>query len=97
RGGAHGSRSRPEKREFRFTMTQERWLRTNLILAALFGASMAMALSLGTNPVHFFKALFFNANYPTDVLILWQIRLPRCLMAALAGASLSITGALFQA
>jgi iron complex transport system permease protein len=44
-----------------------------------------------------FSALWGDVSDPTDVTVLWELRIPRVLMAFLAGAALSTGGMVFQA
>ena len=71
-----------------------------LLLAATLGASVLLALSVGAVHLRLSDLLrAVLAQSPlnaTDRLILLQIRLPRILSSALVGASLSVSGLLFQ-
>ena len=85
-------------RRFRFTM--------GLLVAgltALFVGSLAVGrYEMGlADIVSIFRARFQGDPLPGDLgtqsLIFFQVRLPRCLMALLAGAGLSVSGAAYQA
>lgn len=76
------------------------------LLAALIGAIL-IAVSLGTvtMPLRNVAGILWSrlanpaalARWPeTDVAIIWQLRLPRVLTAALVGAALSAAGVVFQ-
>jgi len=43
------------------------------------------------------SALWGDANDPSEITILWELRIPRVLMAFLAGTALSTSGMVFQA
>lgn len=60
-----------------------------MLLVGLFTGSSGMTLSDG------FSALFMNGNQ-TAVRIIWNIRIPRVLAAAIAGAGLSVSGLIMQ-
>ncbi len=64
------------------------------IIVALFG------VSVGSVHISFFKIigiLFGEAKDPVLQKIIWEIRLPRILMAIAVGGGLSVAGAVFQA
>lgn len=65
-----------------------------LAFAAL-AVMMALAVALGAEPVSVTRALADPASL--DRVILVDVRLPRVLLAAVAGAGLSLVGAAFQA
>lgn len=76
------------------------------IIVMLFGGllllSMIMGLSTGSTDTglkQFVLSLFKKGAFPDSLhnTIIWQIRLPRVLVAALAGATLSLGGLVFQA
>lgn len=60
-----------------------------LLLAALLGSAM-----IGAEPIHFGRAL---RGEGVDAIILYRIRLPRALLAALVGAALATAGTALQA
>ncbi|MFH1981199.1 MAG: iron ABC transporter permease [Pseudomonadota bacterium] len=73
----------------------------SLALAGLLAVVCCLALALGASGAGF-KALAApwlgaGAVDPTQVTIVWEIRLPRVLLAALVGAALSLGGLVFQA
>lgn len=54
-----------------------------------------LSLNMGDTPVSFFKSLWTKLDRESAV-ILWEIRLPRAIMAILVGASLGLSGAAMQ-
>jgi iron complex transport system permease protein len=63
--------------------------------SAVIAAACAITLPLvGSSTIHFGNAW---AGVSPDAEILWQIRVPRVLLAMLAGGALAIAGVLFQA
>jgi iron complex transport system permease protein len=64
-------------------------------LAVLLGASVLLSLALGATPLDLLGALTGSA--PADRLVLLHERLPRTILAAIVGASLSASGLVFQA
>lgn len=69
-----------------------------LVTLALAGATGARALSLG----EWLRALLTNPwqidpGTTPDAFLLWQLRLPRILLAALVGAGLAVSGCVLQA
>ena len=70
----------------------------NLALAALLLAAILLALLLGSvslSPLRVLGALVLRGD-PGDALVVWQIRLPRALAAAMVGAALGMSGAALQ-
>ena len=70
----------------------------NLALAALLLAAILLALLLGSvplSPLRVLGALGLRGD-PGDALVVWQIRLPRALAAAMVGAALGMSGAALQ-
>lgn len=63
--------------------------------AAVLVAVLVLAIALGTEPVSVARA--FSDASSLDRTILFDVRLPRVLLAAIAGAGLSAVGASFQA
>ncbi len=59
------------------------------------GAASLMLGDLSYNPVQFFDALRHQGD-PARSLVLWQIRLPRTLLALIVGAGLGASGAALQ-
>lgn len=78
-----------------------RILTVSLLLGALLLLSALLGLSAGSTGHGFRRVLEVLLLRPeadaTLASIVWQIRLPRVLLAALAGASLSLGGLVFQA
>lgn len=65
-----------------------------ILLAALL-ASLALSLGVGEFPLSFDRALSDPAA--PDAAILWSLRLPRAVLAAIVGAALAVSGATLQA
>lgn len=76
-------------------MTPARFLRLPLLALAALLAVVLVAVLLGAEPVSAARALADPASL--DRVILLDVRLPRVLLAAVAGAGLSLVGAVFQA
>jgi iron complex transport system permease protein len=68
-------------------------------LAALLATSLLVALLTGSTPLSLadVREALFGAESGTQAVILLDLRLPRVLLAALAGAALASAGAVFQA
>lgn len=92
-----------------FNLRKTSWRTTVFILFLLLTGSMVLATGIGAvriNPVEILKILFSRIpllssiivhDWPqVDETIIWLIRLPRVVLAALVGASLAIAGAVFQ-
>lgn len=72
--------------------------RTNIALGALLAGGIFLALLLGSvalAPGAVLGALALGGD-AGDVLVVWQIRLPRALAAAMVGAALGMSGAALQ-
>ncbi|MEG0898259.1 MAG: iron ABC transporter permease [Oscillospiraceae bacterium] len=71
-----------------------------LILIALFCVGIVMNVNTGSvniSPVEIFKIIFLNDTIgSTEYNIIWRIRLPRLLAAAVLGGALSVSGYLLQ-
>ena len=70
----------------------------NLTLAAALVAAILAALLLGSvslSPLRVLSALGLHGD-PGDALVVWQIRLPRALAAAMVGAALGMSGAALE-
>jgi len=81
-------------------LTPGRLIRVVLFLTLLLAVAMLGALAIGAvrpGAAALLAALVGRSADPQLTAILWQIRLPRILLAALAGASLACAGASFQA
>ena len=74
-----------------------RSLLTPALLIALI-AAIFIACLIGSTPMPMDRALaaMLGAGTPGDMLVIWQIRLPRALAAVLVGAALGISGAALQ-
>lgn len=73
-------------------------VRANALLTLALIAAILLALLLGSVPLspgRILGALGLQGN-PGDILVIWQIRLPRALAAALVGAALGMSGAALQ-
>jgi iron complex transport system permease protein len=73
----------------------------SMVLLILLAAAMVMGLAMGSSGgdmAAFWQALFQDRTADaTHGAIIWRIRLPRVLLAALVGAALSLGGLVFQA
>ena len=70
-----------------------------LILAVAFCAIIVLNINIGSVPIpigEIARILFRRSGDPTQLSIIWKIRLPRILMAALLGGALSLSGFLLQ-
>ncbi|MDT8441589.1 MAG: iron ABC transporter permease [Desulfuromonadales bacterium] len=70
------------------------------LLLMLLGGALAFSLSVGPVPLGFSELLAIlrgDTSDPTGLAVVYRIRLPRSLLAALVGAALSVAGAAFQA
>ena len=80
-------------------------LKTMLLLILLSGALLVVAVffglatgSSGLNPGELWTLIFRREQAdPVSAAIIWQIRLPRVVLAAAAGATLALGGLVFQA
>lgn len=75
-------------------ITGKQVLGLSLMFSLILGISLIPATLLGATSLDISK--IFNPS-TTDYTIIWDIRIPRILMAAIAGAVLGITGAVYQA
>ena len=79
----------------------KRILAVSLLLGLLLIISAFLGLSMGSTEQNIRQILAVLAGhadqYPTLSSIVWRIRLPRVVLAALAGATLSLGGLVFQA
>ncbi|WP_374408633.1 FecCD family ABC transporter permease [Pelagerythrobacter sp.] len=72
--------------------------RAKALLALALLAAIALALLLGSTPLspaRLLDGLGLHGN-PGDAIVVWQIRLPRALAAAMVGAALGMSGAALQ-
>lgn len=71
-----------------------------LVLIILFCVAIVMSINTGSidiSPIEIFKIIFLNANEgSTESNIIWLIRLPRLLGAAVLGGALSVSGFMLQ-
>ena len=70
-----------------------------LLLAAAFCAITVLNINIGNVPIPvktIIKIIFTKTGTAKEVNIIWKIRLPRILMAALLGGALSLSGFLLQ-
>ncbi len=78
----------------------KRMLMVSIVLAVALLATMFLGLSMGSSGNSFkavWASLFGNAEDSVLGTIIWRLRLPRVIMAALVGATLSVGGLVFQA
>jgi iron complex transport system permease protein len=66
------------------------------VFASLAALALLWAPLLGTDRIPL-SALWGEADDPSEITVLWELRIPRVLMAFLAGAALSTGGMVFQA
>lgn len=73
-------------------------LRSMLMLSLLLVASAGLSLCLGSFPTSLTQVLHaLTAPHSSDIaFIVWELRLPRILLAILVGAALAIAGAILQ-
>jgi iron complex transport system permease protein len=62
------------------------WTNPGVLVSFVFGDGLAESLGLAT-----------EVDLPKETLIVWNIRLPRVLVAAFVGFNLAVSGAIFQA
>jgi iron complex transport system permease protein len=68
-----------------------------LTVAVLLSAGMALGLgAVPLSPLEVLRTLTGRNSDPTLSAILWELRLPRVLLALLVGGALGMTGAAFQ-
>jgi iron complex transport system permease protein len=74
---------------------------TTLLLSIVLLLSSIVAISAGSSGTHFLETLsILTGNYDPDSVtatIIWQIRLPRVILAAFVGGTLALGGLVFQA
>lgn len=77
-------------------MSARSWLTPTLLVALI--AAIFIACLIGSTPMPMDRALaaMLGTGTPGDMLVIWQIRLPRALAAILVGAALGISGAALQ-
>jgi len=84
-----------------FSSTPTKTFAVTLLLAVLLIISAILAICVGSSGTNFKELLtVFSGNAtpdPTMATILWQIRLPRVILAAAVGATLALGGLVFQA
>jgi iron complex transport system permease protein len=82
-------------------LTPRQWIRINLLLGAAFAVTLLFCSNSGPTRVRLWEtfSIWLNRANPdlNASLILWHVRLPRILLAALVGAGLALSGATFQA
>ena len=79
-------------------VVRKRTVRITALLALLTFAVMTVSTGAGSHfvpPLAVLKALFGYGD-PMDLVIVWQLRLPRVVIAVLVGASLAVAGAVLQ-
>jgi len=78
----------------------KRLLAVSVLLAGALLAAMFLGLSMGSSGTSFqavYTSLFGTGDDSVLGMIIWRIRLPRVILAALVGATLSLGGLVFQA
>ena len=80
-------------------INKKRYLATIVVFAFILALTMTLAPLIGPTRINLIKALSREAafNDNVDANILFLIRLPRILLAAITGAALAVAGAAFQA
>ena len=81
-------------------MTSPRYLSLMLALVILLVLAVALSLTLGEYPISLpmlWAGLTGHSIPEASEVVLWQLRLPRAIAAALIGAGLSAAGATYQA
>lgn len=76
-----------------------RWLCVFLALLAAFGLIVVLNINIGSVPIPLStiaRILLTGEGDATQAAIIWKIRLPRILMAAVLGGALSLSGFLLQ-
>lgn len=79
-------------------MGRTKFLLLNLTLLLFLVLAFALALGFGAADISYrdIKALFLSEYSSTNTLLLYEIRLPRVLAAAIVGAALGVAGAFMQ-
>lgn len=75
-------------------LTRKIWLKRIGYFCALLLCCVLAGLTLGSKHLYFYN--LWNDSTSLDSTILWQIRLPRVLLAGIIGLSLATSGTLFQ-
>src|SRR5438067_3749331 len=94
--GVHAARLLP-------TLTLRRWVKTIAVLIVLSILGLLICLQYGTERISFGTMLRLLAGHdtlgtgPSPAVILWDVRLPRLLLAFLVGSSLATVGVTLQA
>lgn len=84
-----------KERVARYSFSMKRLMIVVLVLTAILLASVAVGLLSGPTAVSPFAA--FSHPESTEAVILWQVRLPRVLLALFVGMALASSGSAFQA
>ena len=98
----HSSVNSTGQREGFHTELHRRRMRCTLVFLLLAGAfAVITVLNINTGSVHLSageiaKAIFTKEGSKTALDIIWKIRLPRILMAAILGGALSLSGFMLQ-
>ena len=90
--------TRPQRAGLPVTFT--RLLRIVMLMLALLGIVLVVSLSIGATGrglIPSLKGIFSGTLNPVDETIIYSVRLPRALLAALIGAALSVSGSVYQA
>jgi iron complex transport system permease protein len=81
-------------------LSRARFVRVLLALTAILGFAVLIGLALGPSrisPAEVVRVLSGGASDGATLDIVWRIRMPRTVLAALVGACLSVAGVVFQA
>ena len=78
-------------------LTRERFSRVLLVLAALLVVAVLGSALVGSQHIDLRHALFGPADGNVDAVILFRIRVPRALLAAVVGGALAAAGTVLQA
>lgn len=76
-----------------------RYVSVFMLLLIVFFAIVVLNINIGSVPIpvaHIAEIILTGEGEPTQVAIIWKIRMPRILMAALLGGALSLAGYLLQ-
>ncbi|WP_155645639.1 iron chelate uptake ABC transporter family permease subunit, partial [Erythrobacter donghaensis] len=77
-------------------MTRTRWLIPGLVVGIVIALVAACLLGSVPLPPARMAAALLGMGEPGDMLVVWQVRLPRALAALVAGGALGLSGAALQ-
>jgi iron complex transport system permease protein len=78
-------------------LTKRKWVVVNVALLLALLATMVICVAVGAERVNFAQLWQSSALNNPEVVILFRIRLPRVLLAAIVGGALGVAGAALQA